>query len=671
VSARASADLHAPEPWLTWRLLQSGAASRPEALAHQALRTRSPAALGALASAATAGAETPESLLHRLLDDGPDGLLTSPLRVRALASTAMVWAGSLRSTEELTAAALLLEHLWQDPATADLLPPELHLVTGQTLFLAGRHAALEELLPRLTHLPEDAAHYLRADLANPFVRHPHGSGADWPSLLGQYFVQHDLAAVRLGPEVDGLPPFDRLEAPGPVPGSVGGELVTVVMPCYRPDRGLLTSVRSIISQTWADLEIVIVDDASGPEHADLFAEAAALDPRARVLTMPRNGGSYLGREAAIAQSRGSLVTFQDADDWSHPRRIEHQVAVLHERSAPMSRSMAVRAKDDLTHQWLGYPPVRLNASSLLVRRSVLDRCGGFVPVRKGADSEFAERIRVLAGPVADTWTPLAVTRLRSGSLSRGDFTLSWFAPDRLTFRGSFMAWHRRLRERVEAGEEVSVSTEELHALPFPVPPGWVRDLDGSASTPTVFEQVYLGHFSTVRPSRAVRALQDHLAEQPPLSGSVGVWHHEAPWVTDRRRPRMSHGWLDVAHAHPALRAVSRADRVHARRVVVVDPSVLALMTGQHVEVQADEVDVWLTPQVVDPDASLLPEDLLGIADVVAAWWGVRPRWVLAPHLDPQERAHVRASLPHLRVEDPDEVWGVSGAGSAPADVPAG
>ena len=50
-------------------------------------------------------------------------------------------------------------------------------------------------------------------------------------------------------------------------------------------------MRSIISQTWADLEIVIVDDASGPEHADLFAEAAALDPRARVLTMPRNGGA--------------------------------------------------------------------------------------------------------------------------------------------------------------------------------------------------------------------------------------------------------------------------------------------------------------------------------------------------------------------------------------------
>ena len=40
--------------------------------------------------------------------------------------------------------------------------------------------------------------------------------------------------------------------------------------------------------------------------------------------------------------------------------------------------------------------------------------------------------------------------------------------------------------------------EELHALPFPVPPGWVRDLDGSASTPTAFEHVYLGHFSTVR-----------------------------------------------------------------------------------------------------------------------------------------------------------------------------
>jgi O-antigen biosynthesis protein len=646
----------APGAWHTWRLLHARVGFDPEGLAHQALRTRSPAVLEALARAATNGRDDAGTLLREVLQHGPSPVSLGPRRCAALAATAMVWAGAGRTTDELLGAALAYEQLWAAGAGRQL-GPEHHVVAGQALFLSGRHDALEHLLPSLD-LPPSVRHYLETDLANPFVERPADRPATaqdadrWPRLLSLPFVDEGLSPLTLrDQEHPGQPLFDRLDARGARPCSAGGPLVTVVMPCFQPDRGLLTSVRSISRQSWADLEIVIVDDASGPHYRELFAEAASLDPRARVLTMERNGGSYLAREAAIAQSTGSLVTFQDADDWSHPSRIEHQVKALDGTTAPMSRSQAVRAKDDLTHQWLGYQPVRDNASSLLVRRRVLEQCGGFVPVRKGADSEFAERVETLAGTIADTGTPLAVTRLRAGSLSRGDFTFSWFAPDRLTFRGAFLAWHRELQERADAGRPLGVSREELHALPFPVPATFVRELPAERHTPTHLDVAYVGNFSTARPSRHARALRQLFEQRPPGPGLVGLWHLEPSWVHPTRRPRMAKPWFDIIQRHPHLRPLSRVEPVHVERMVVVDPAVLSTVAGQPCRVSADRVEVRLAPEHVAPDRSLLPLDLLGTADVCADWWGVRPHWAFAPGLTEDERAQVCEAVPGLPVEE--------------------
>lgn len=658
MSALVTEPGRSPESWLTWRLLHGGALRSTDGLVHQALRTRSPAVLETLARAATGGRSADELLQQVLSGDLPTRSVPDA-RLEALAGTAVVWAGTMADTEHLRAAAHVFEHLWSTGRSAHVHPKH-HMVAAQTLFLAGHHAALTALLPQFTQLTEDARHYLLTDLASPWIEHPEdaapASPQEWARMMGQAFLRHGLAAPTLGPATGDVPTvFDRLHAEVPAARTVGRELVSVVMPCYRPDRGLVTSVRSISRQTWADLEILVVDDASGPGYEDVFAEVAALDDRVRVVTMARNGGSYLAREAGIAAARGSLVTFQDADDWSHPRRIEDQVTVLRERSAPASRSMAVRATEELTHQWLGFAPIRTNASSLMVRAEVVDRLGGFIPVRKGADSEYAERIQALAGPIADTRTPLAITRLRMGSLSRGDFLFSWFAPDRLTFRTSFMAWHHELKRRAEAAEAVRLSPRQIRDLPFPVPPGWVRDLPGEALVPTRFDRAYLGNFSGTKPSASAGWLNEALAGSPCAGRgrTVGIWHQEAPWVNQRPRPRVSNRWANLVQRSSTLRPLSRADRVHVDHVEVVDPEVITLMTGQPCAVTVERVDVWLTPRSVDPDLSLLPVDLLGVADVLHAWWGLQPRWVFAPHLGAEEREHVRASLPDLPISEPD------------------
>ncbi|WP_165368491.1 glycosyltransferase family 2 protein [Serinicoccus sediminis] len=646
-------------PWLSWQLGHGPAGHDVAALFHLALRHRSPDALEVLAERASAARHTAGTLLDAVLDGGvPAACLRGVEQRRALAGVAFVWAGLLRSDRELLASALVVEALWPVDGLS-WVSPQLRMTALQTLYLAGRHAELQQLLRGVEGLHPDADLYLRVDLANP-----HGTSTvalpeeGWERLLATRFTDRGLAPPRLRPTEDGLDepslsPFDRLGAPGATPGSApADELVTVVMPSWRPDAGLLTAVRSITEQTYAELEVVVVDDCSGPGYEDVYAQVAALDPRVRVLPMERNGGSYLGRAAAIATSRGSLITFQDADDWSHPSRIEHQVRALADAGpeAPMTRSLAVRAKDDLTHQWLGYRAVRENASSLLLRRSVLDRTGGFLPVRKGADSEFAERVARLHGQIVDVDLPLAVTRLRAGSLSRGDFTFSWAAPERRAFRSSFMAWHRRLSRRRRTGGDVTVDDATLAALPFPVPAAWTRGLPVGPRVPHRLGTAYLGSFAAPSPGRAGAWLREELATDPP-GPLVGLWHHEGHAAAGIRRAELDRG-LDDPLLDGRAWLLSRTDDLAVDRLVILDLSVLALLGAQEVRVRAGAVEVWLGTESVRPGPSGLPEDLLGAADLVRSWWGVRPRWVVAPWLDDTEVAEVRRALPGLDLAGP-------------------
>lgn len=632
--------------WTLWRR-----AEPPDALAGLALRTRSQAVLDALALAATDGQLTAPELLDR-----PD---PPPLRPAAGAALALALAGLGRSLEELTAAARLYEALWEAGALPALAPIH-HQALGQAFFLAGRHDRLREVLGDLTRLPAPVRLDLETDLANPHLSGVPAAPREhqrWTRLLGRRFADAGLEPPQVRDGTGHV--FDRLTADPRIAGTVGGgPLVTVVMPCFRPDEGLLTSIASISGQSWSNLEILVVDDASGPDYADVFERAVASDSRARLVRLDRNGGSYLGRNAALAQSRGELVTFQDADDWSHPRRLEQQVRLLTEDpQAPASRSLAVRARDDLTHQWFGYRSVRDNASSLMLRRSVIDRIGAFAAIRKGADSEYAERVTSLLGPVRDTGTPLAITRLRTGTLSRGDFTYQWSTPDRLVFKGSYRALHRAA---ARSGTPVLGRDGRLRC---PVPRSFLRGLDHAPAWDTL-PVAYLGDLSAdpaaADPTGPHARLWAELAvlldgsgdaadggdglardgaggtEGPPV---VGLWHLESPTPVRRKRPEMHDAWFDRSVAsHGAVVPVSRLEEVRVERLVVVDPAVLLLAADQRCRLRADRVEVRLTPEALAPQVAGLALDLLAVGDTCRSWWGTTPVWVADPSLDDGRQA---------------------------------
>ncbi|WP_426958167.1 glycosyltransferase family 2 protein [Muricoccus radiodurans] len=103
--------------------------------------------------------------------------------------------------------------------------------------------------------------------------------------------------------------------------------VTVLMPVRDGAAHVAQAVRSILGQSWRDLELLVVDDGSRDATPRILSELAAADSRMRVLPGPARGiAPALNR--GLSEARGSVLARMDADDVAHPDRLARQVAAL-------------------------------------------------------------------------------------------------------------------------------------------------------------------------------------------------------------------------------------------------------------------------------------------------------------------------------------------------------
>jgi succinoglycan biosynthesis protein ExoO len=102
-------------------------------------------------------------------------------------------------------------------------------------------------------------------------------------------------------------------------------LVSIVIPAYNAAEFIGRSVASIQQQTLADVEILIVDDASTDDTAAAVNALMRADPRIRLFQQDVNGGVAVARNTGIAQARGQYIAFLDADDIFLPERIQRLV----------------------------------------------------------------------------------------------------------------------------------------------------------------------------------------------------------------------------------------------------------------------------------------------------------------------------------------------------------
>jgi glycosyltransferase involved in cell wall biosynthesis len=101
-------------------------------------------------------------------------------------------------------------------------------------------------------------------------------------------------------------------------------VVSVVIPAYNRVDTVCAAVQSVLSQSYADLELLVVDDGSSDGTIDQLSEID--DPRLRLLSNPHNVGVSAARNTGIRNARGAWVAFQDSDDEWMPRKLEKQMA---------------------------------------------------------------------------------------------------------------------------------------------------------------------------------------------------------------------------------------------------------------------------------------------------------------------------------------------------------
>lgn len=99
--------------------------------------------------------------------------------------------------------------------------------------------------------------------------------------------------------------------------------VSVIIPTYNGKEHLGEAIQSVLDQTYKDFELLVINDASPNDPAEVMAKFD--DPRIRYIVHERNRGVDQARSTGIRSSSGEIVAFLDQDDYYHPEKLEAHV----------------------------------------------------------------------------------------------------------------------------------------------------------------------------------------------------------------------------------------------------------------------------------------------------------------------------------------------------------
>jgi glycosyltransferase EpsE len=190
--------------------------------------------------------------------------------------------------------------------------------------------------------------------------------------------------------------------------------VTVLMSVYNGEGFFDRAIPSILAQSYADFELLIIDDGSTDRTPGLLREAAAKDPRVRILS-PGRLGFARALNHGLAEARGEYIARHDFDDTSAATRLEEQVAFLDARPEvglvggwyvveDTNRGERYVRKQPLEHDAIVATMARaipFAHSLVTLRREALVAAGGIAEVRNITDLRTWVRVAELGWKLAN------------------------------------------------------------------------------------------------------------------------------------------------------------------------------------------------------------------------------------------------------------------------------
>lgn len=209
--------------------------------------------------------------------------------------------------------------------------------------------------------------------------------------------------------------------------------LTVLIAVYNGERYVGETIESILSQSYGDYELLIIDDGSNDSTPKILQQYATRDPRIRLLQQDNHGVGYtLNR--GLAEARGALVAQIGADDVALPGRLKKQVDFLDQNpeyvllggylriidrdGRPLGMRQYPLSDEQLRKRIVLYNP--FGAPSVMFRRDDALAAGGFTSrFWTCEDYDFVFRI-AKRGKVANLPEPLTAYRLHDESVKSRD-----------------------------------------------------------------------------------------------------------------------------------------------------------------------------------------------------------------------------------------------------------
>jgi glycosyltransferase involved in cell wall biosynthesis/molybdenum cofactor biosynthesis enzyme MoaA/tetratricopeptide (TPR) repeat protein len=177
------------------------------------------------------------------------------------------------------------------------------------------------------HGEDELVPYTAGDFASPV----HGARAAYPAPFRvKTEPGEDMRSAIAGTLAGAIPAAVAEPSPFEQTAPTRAPRVSVVIPCFNYGRYLFESVTSVLTQTYRDREVIVVDDGSTDETSEVIERlvAAYSDRDLRVIRQANSGQPAIARNNGIAAARGEYILCVDADDLIAPTMLEECVAVL-------------------------------------------------------------------------------------------------------------------------------------------------------------------------------------------------------------------------------------------------------------------------------------------------------------------------------------------------------
>lgn len=110
------------------------------------------------------------------------------------------------------------------------------------------------------------------------------------------------------------------------------DLVSIIMPAYNCERFIGIALDSVISQTYRNWEVIVIDDCSTDNTAHVVQEYLKKDNRIKYYKLDKNSGAAVARNKAVDIAKGKYMAFLDSDDVWFPEKLTKQIEFMEENN---------------------------------------------------------------------------------------------------------------------------------------------------------------------------------------------------------------------------------------------------------------------------------------------------------------------------------------------------